>query len=93
MNELRRQFEELPSIKTFMPSFKFDEKTGEYVRSGAYHQPYYTLGFFNGAWWAFQEQQKIINMQECGAIEIRMILDDVEYDDITKLERIKELLK
>ena len=36
---------------------------------------------------------EIIDMQECGATEIQMILDDNQYDDETKLKRIQELLK
>lgn len=58
---MREEFEKLPSIKVFLPSFEFNEEINEYVRSGLYHQPEYSLGFFNGAWYAFQEQQKILD--------------------------------
>ncbi|MEG2634910.1 MAG: hypothetical protein RSA09_00060 [Acinetobacter sp.] len=45
MSDLRKEFEALPSIKVFLPSFKFNEDIGEYVRSGSFLQPDYSLGF------------------------------------------------
>ena len=81
--DIREEFERLPSIKVFLPNFEFNEEINEYVRSGSYHQPEYSLGFFNGAWYAFQEQQKKID----GAIKY------LSRGGYTPNWLVKELLK
>lgn len=58
---MRSEFEKLPSISVFLPSFKFNETKNEYERSEEFNQPEYTLGFFNGAWYAFQHQQSKVD--------------------------------
>lgn len=94
MTELRKQFEDLSDIKRKLIAVKFNENLNKYESKNPTLIECIEVSLYvNGAWYAFQEQQKIINMQECGATEIQMILDDNEYDDATKLERIKELLK
>ncbi len=57
MDKCREAFEELSNIQTFLPSFKFDEEANEYMRSERFTQPEYMLGFFNGAWYAWQSRQ------------------------------------
>lgn len=90
---MRSEFEKLPSIKTFLMSFEYDEKSGEYIRSGSYYQPDYSLGFFNGAWYAFQEQQKKID--KIGVV-LNKIYSETEGDNdllMHYLDEIQELLK
>lgn len=48
------------------------------------------------AWYAFQEQQKIINMQECAANQIVEIINDYESSEKPAsfyIKKIKDLLK
>lgn len=101
MKTMREKFEALPEIERhvkngfieFIGNHYFLPKHVKNDGSQAFLIHKHNVTWVNGAWYAYQEQQKIINMQECGAAEIQMILDDTEYDDATKLERIKELLK
>jgi len=93
---MREQFEVLTKIAQALnehQSIFFDEEMNRYKTLSSIAADAMVTLYIDGAWYAYQEQQKIINMQECGAIEIQMILEDVEYDDENKLERIKELLK
>lgn len=94
-NEIKGEFEKLEKIKSVLNESTYYFIDGHYGFKGNTKDPkiVYAMGFVNGAWYAFQERQKIILMQECGATEIKMILDDVEYDDTTKINKIKELLK
>lgn len=58
MSKYREEFEQKGNIKIFVKLCMFDELINEYS-SEKLHD--YTLGFINGAWWAFQEQQKRID--------------------------------
>lgn len=73
--ETREKFEALPKIKKIM-----EDTDVCYCETGMHYSGlgslYATAGFMNGAWYAFQEQEKIINMQECGAKQIIEILND-----------------
>lgn len=89
----REEFEQLPSIRVFLPSFKFNVDRNEYERSESFNQPEYTLGFFNGAWYAFQhERAKVEELQEkCDGL-----LELVKYDTKAQaemLDKIDELKK
>ena len=92
--ETRGKFEALPEIEEILKYKEqsyFDKNTGEYVSLYSYK-----TGFLNGAWMAFQEQQKIINMQECGANQIIEILNNFKSSEKPAsfyLRKIKELLK
>lgn len=93
MTELRKQFEAMPEIETHLNHGNVFWSDENKTYASEFQSLHVVACYVNGAWYAFQEQQKIIDMQECGATEIQMILDDNEYNDATKLERIKELLK
>lgn len=89
---MREQFEKLPHILEFMQYVTcFDGL--KYVSDNQR-----TADYLNGAWYAYQEQQKKIDMQECGAEEIISIINSItpyEYDldTMSKINKIKELLK
>lgn len=53
---MREQFEKLPEIAELLIEAQFDEQTGEYVSYWSYKS-----GYLNGAWYAYQEQQKKID--------------------------------
>ncbi|MGE9796833.1 hypothetical protein [Acinetobacter baumannii] len=74
MDKCREEFEKLPGISTFLPGFKFNEATNEYERSEEFTLPEYTLGFFNGAWYAFQHQRaKVEELQKrVGKLQARI---------------------
>lgn len=58
MDKCREAFERKGNIKIFVKLCVFDDSINEYS-SDELHE--YTLGFVNGAWWAFQEQQKRVD--------------------------------
>ncbi|WP_149930749.1 hypothetical protein [Acinetobacter soli] len=58
MDKCREAFERKGNIKIFVKLCMFDDSINEYS-SDKLHD--YTLGFINGAWWAFQEQQKRVD--------------------------------
>ena len=60
MNELRKQFEALPEItETIKNGIYYSEKSNSYW--SAVGASYASLARINGAWYAFQEQQKKID--------------------------------
>ena len=60
MNELRKQFEALPEItETIKNGIYYGEKSNSYW--SAVGASYVSLARINGAWYAFQEQQKKID--------------------------------
>lgn len=61
MNNLREEFEKLSNIKCFINIFEFDEVANEYKYKNGKNIGDHTLGFINGGWYAFQEQQKKID--------------------------------
>ena len=82
MTELRKQFEALPEIEKMLIMFYFSGddnryKAREYWYSGR-------VGFINGAWYAFQEQQKKID-------SIKSKLSDI-YDASDENETVAHLL-
>lgn len=81
---MRGDFEKLPSISVFLPSFKFNEATNEYERSENFNQPEYTLGFFNGAWYTFQHQQTKVD-------ELNQELEAQREETIKGYSKISEL--
>lgn len=91
--DIREEFEKLDEIAEILKDedTHWCDKRGMYINQRVFQDS--TTGYLNGAWYAFQEQQKTIDIQDCGATEILMIIDDSEYDDSTKIKRIKELLK
>ena len=56
----REQFEKLPHISLVTGFLKFSEDSNDYIRIDD-RVDSYALGLVNGAWYAFQEQQKQIN--------------------------------
>ena len=98
---MREEFEKLPDIKRKMAMLiKYDADSEMYKYMGVSIDEFYAakLNFINGAWYAYQEQQKKIDMQECGAKEIISIINSItpyEYDldTMSKINKIKELLK
>ena len=97
--EAREKFEALPEIANKMDNnIYYDDEVNRYYFKGTHVNEFYhcLLAWLNGAWTAFQEQQKIINMQECGANQIIEILNDFESSEKPAsfyLRKIKELLK
>ena len=76
---MREEFEKLPEIAELLIEAQFDEQTGEYVSYWSHNS-----GYLNGAWYAYQEQQKKIDK----AIEY---LDSIE--GLVWYEQIKDILK
>ena len=56
----REQFEKLPHISLVIGFLKFSEDSNDYIRIDDRIDSY-ALGLVNGAWYAFQEQQKKID--------------------------------
>ena len=64
---MREEFEKLPKIAELLIEAQFDEQTGEYVSHWSYKS-----GYLNGAYYAYQEQQKKIDSMldhVCGKYE------------------------
>ena len=59
MKNEREQFEKLPEIMEYLRDVEWSELTQRYIVKRVNH--YYAATFINGAWYAFQEQQKLIN--------------------------------
>lgn len=59
--EMRSEFEKLPEIKMFINAFELDMISNEYKYKDGKGFGDHALGFFNGAWYAYQEQQKRID--------------------------------
>ena len=57
---MREQFEKLPHISLVIGFLKFSEDSNDYIRIDDRIDSY-ALGLVNGAWYAFQEQQKKID--------------------------------
>ena len=85
---MREQFEKLPDIKRKMAMLiKYDADSEMYKYMGVSIDEFYAakLNFINGAWYAYQEQQKKIDaIIEC----VKNNTADYELDN-----KIKELLK
>lgn len=89
----REGFEALPEIIKRVNALEFNDYTKEYESSLMFCS---NEAYVNGALMAFQEQQKIINMQECSANQIIEILNNFESSEKPAsfyLRKIKELLK
>ena len=73
MNELRKQFEALPEIKQGLRHCHYNESTNDYHADVAHEETHeWHTQFVNGAWYAFQEQQKKIDSlldHVCGSFE------------------------
>lgn len=63
MTELRRQFEALPEIKRIVScdEIKWCNVYNWYRTDNTDANSIYHVAWLNGAWWAFQEQQKKID--------------------------------
>ena len=59
---MREQFENLPEIMEYLRDVEWSELTQRYIAKRVNH--YYAATFINGAWYAFQEQQKKIDSLE-----------------------------
>lgn len=82
MKTLREQFENLPEIAELLREAVFDVETGEYSSYWAYKS-----GYLNGAWYAYQEQQKKVD----GVLDIAC---KHQYSNGERIcNEIKELLK
>lgn len=90
---MRSEFEKLPEVEKCLRlgvSWNGDcyEENKDFV--------YESSDWVNGAWYAFQEQQKIINMQECAAKQIIEIINNYESSEKPAsfcIKKIKEILK
>lgn len=96
--ENRQKFEALPEVNRALSNNTHSFEDGYYRFKGNVHNTklVYAMGFVNGAWYAFQEQEKVINMQECGAKQIIEIIKDYESSEKPAsfyIKKIKELLK
>lgn len=79
---MREDFEKLGNIKPVISACFFDDLIDEYT---SLRLPEYSLGFVNGALYAYQEQQKKIDLIiDC----VRDNTADYELDN-----KIKEILK
>ena len=92
---MREEFEKLPEIAELLIGniWIFEEKINQYLCDDLNIEDRLNL-----AWYAYQEQQKKIDMQECGAKDIISIINSIipyEYDldTMSKINKIKELLK
>ena len=81
---MREQFEKLPEIADSLSEHIYFGGDGFYYSSLVNFQG--LVNWLNGAWYAFQEQQKKID-----AIK-NILSDELEYDEVL-IEKIKELLK
>ncbi|MEG1232289.1 MAG: hypothetical protein RSE18_00510 [Acinetobacter sp.] len=89
MTELRKQFEALPEIKSILIMFYFSQEDNKYKATQHWYLD--KVGFINGAWYAFQEQQKKID-------EFVNIINDAYMSDGNSsveiiYDKIQELLK
>ena len=92
MVEMREQFEKLPEIKEMLlnnDELKWCYETNRYINHRVFQDA--ETGYINGAWYAFQEQQKKI-------IEVLKLLNEtypyeLDTDTIFKIAKIKEILK
>ena len=88
--KMRSEFEKLSNIKCFINIFEFDESYNEYKYKIGKNIGDHTLGFINGAYYAFQEQQKKLDA-------IKKICDSYWLDDDKDyniyIQDIGELLK
>jgi len=82
MDKCREAFEQKGNIKIFVKLCMFDDSINEYS-SDKLHD--YTLGFINGAWWAFQEQQKRVDKLQA---EVKKLIE--EYKSEEKELELKE---
>ena len=82
MDKVREAFESKGNIKIFVKLCMFVDSINEYS-SEKLHD--YTLGFINGAWWAWQEQQKRIDDLRA---EIKKLIE--EYKSEEKELELKE---
>lgn len=73
MTELRKQFEVLPEIEQGLRHCHYNESTNDYHADVAHEETHeWHTQFVNGAWYAFQEQQKRIDSlldHVCGSFE------------------------
>ena len=84
---MREQFENLPRVKPILRLVKYSESSDGYdpLDQKSIYEKY--ADWLNGAWYAFQEQQKVINgMLECMDDAIRLIDEGNSWD-------AKEVLK
>lgn len=85
MSDLRSKFEEIPSISIVLGKPKkvyFDQENNMYM--GGCDEDYYWI---NGAWFAFQEQQKKIDA-------VLSVVDKYKYSSGERvLNEVKEILK
>jgi hypothetical protein len=92
MTELRKKFEALPAISAVTNrGIYFCKENNMY--NGGVDNDYYWI---NGAWYAFQEQQKLIEDLKSGLTDIWTNLDDRQSKEwiIEHCENIiKDLLK
>ena len=83
---MREQFEKLPHISLVIGFLKFSEDSNDYIRIDD-RIDNYALGLVNGAWYAFQEQQKKID-------EVLNLVCKLQYSSGERIySEVKELLK
>lgn len=69
---MREQFEKLPIVAKYLPYVFFNKETQVYCSKSNNMVPLDFALFLNGAWYAFQEQQKKIDSmldRVCGKYE------------------------
>lgn len=94
---MREKFEGLPEIKTILIMFYFSQEDNKY--KATQHWYLNKVDFINGAWYAFQEQQKKIDLFNKMILSLRnefnLWADDTEsFNAIeAQIENLEEILK
>ena len=97
MNELRKQFEVMPEIaETIKNGIYYDGRSNRYW--SAVGASYVSLARINGAWYAFQEQQRKIDDVFLDNAKLKHVIDQVKLHNgslgFRSMQRmIEELLK
>lgn len=86
---MREQFEKLPEISEYLNDAEWSEITGRYIAKRVNH--YRSAIFLNGAWYAYQEQQRDY-VCDCGfldSVDEPLIIDNDDLkNELTRLSRI-----
>ena len=99
---MRNEFEKLPEIEEGLRHCHYDESTGIYHADAAHVEEFeWHTQFVNGAWYAFQEQQKKIDAANTLKNDLNGLIDGflccefmaTKVDCVEFINGLKELLK
>lgn len=89
-DKMKEQFEKLPFVAKYLGFVFFNEETQGYCNKSDNYVPLDFASFLNGAWMAYQEQQKKID----AALELGYkTRRDVHYLVDKYINEVEELLK